>query len=693
MYRWKSSAAKWSTGSRPGERTATCEHLWITRRGSIHGATCGITALHTIHKPYYYNYKEQEHLVVEEDTVKFRCERDTLADAVATAQRTVASRSGALPVLQDLRVTASDDGLELIGSDLEITNRVRVPAEVEESGVAVIPKMVGDIVRKLEPGPVTIVVEGDEAKITAGRFSTSLRLKPAEDYPRLAPPDGSGVRVDAAAFASALRQVVRAASKDDLRPILTGVLLTAHTGGLRLVATDSYRLAVRDLAGVSMLEEGQRVLVAAKGLAEVQRLAGDGEIEVVLRTNDVVFRTSRAEVTARLIEGDFPNYEQLIPSGYPNRLTVEREALLDALDRVQIVGQNRDNAAVRLAMSAEGLELSMSAQDVGNAQETLDAKFEGVELTCRVQPGVPARRCRSRRRGRGLARDDRPAEAGDTAGGRRRRLPVPADARTNVLRYAMQAVADSAPATSVTHLWLTDFRCIASVDIELAPTLTVLDGANGQGKTSLLEAIAWVARTRSFRGVADAMLVRSGTEQAVVRAEVAAGDRRQLFEAEIRATGRNRILCNRQTVTRARDLHGLLRVTVFSPDDLALVKGGPAERRVYLDELLGTISARYEAARTDFERVLKQRNALLRGGVRDEEARTTLDVFDEQLVRSATEVVRGRLRLADRLVPVLGRGYAELSGAAGDVRRDLRSGMGGRSRRCGQRRRRRARIA
>jgi len=318
--------------------------------------------------------------------VKFRCERDTLAEAVATAQRTVASRSGALPVLQDLRLTATENGLELIGSDLEITNRVQVPAEVEETGVAVMPKLLGEIVRRLEPGPVTVAVTGDEAVITAGRFSTSLRLKPAEDYPRLASNDGSGVRLDAAMFASALRQVVRAASKDDLRPILTGVLLTAHAGGLRLVATDSYRLAVRDLKGVSVLGEGQRVLVAAKGLAEVQRLAGDGEIEVVLRDRDVVFRTSRAEVTARLIEGDFPNYEQLIPSGYPNRLTVSREALLDALDRVQIVGQSRDNAAVRMSMSAEGLELTMSAQDVGNAQEALDAKFEGTELTVAFNP-------------------------------------------------------------------------------------------------------------------------------------------------------------------------------------------------------------------------------------------------------------------------------------------------------------------
>src|SRR6266480_6088055 len=169
---------------------------------------------------------------------------DWSSDVCSSDLRTVASRSGALPVLQDLRVTATEDGLELIGSDLEITNRVRVPAEVEEAGVAVVPKLLGEIVRRLEPGSVTVTVTGDEAVVTAGRFSTSLRLKPAEDYPRLASNDGQGVRLDASAFALALRQVVRAASKDDLRPILTGVLLTAHSGGLRLVATDSYRLAV-----------------------------------------------------------------------------------------------------------------------------------------------------------------------------------------------------------------------------------------------------------------------------------------------------------------------------------------------------------------------------------------------------------------------------------------------------------------
>ncbi len=198
--------------------------------------------------------------------------------------------------------------------------------------------------------------------------------------------------------------------------------------------------------------------------------------------------------------------------------------------------------------------------------------------------------------------------------------------------------------------------------------MTLIVGANGQGKTSLLEAVAWAATGASFRGVPDAALVRSGCDAAIVRAEVVEGERTQLLEAELRAAGRNRVRLNRHPLARARDRRELVRVTVFAPDDLQLVKGGPAERRRYLDELLASVAPRYEAVLGDYDRVLRQRNALLKqrfGSDPDDE--TTLHVFDAQLARSGAELARGRLRMLGTLVPLVGAAYAELAGAPGAV--------------------------
>jgi DNA replication and repair protein RecF len=222
----------------------------------------------------------------------------------------------------------------------------------------------------------------------------------------------------------------------------------------------------------------------------------------------------------------------------------------------------------------------------------------------------------------------------------------------------------------VARLALTDFRCYSTVDLSLPTGVTVVSGANGEGKTSLLEALSWAATTHSFRGVPDAALVRSGAEAAFVRMTVREPDREQLMEAEIRAVGRNRVRLNRHPLGRARDLLGLVRVTVFAPDDLQLVKGGPAERRAYLDDLLVAVAPRYDAVRTEFDRVLKQRNALLREGLRGPDAESTLVVFDEQLVRAGSELVRGRLRLTTRLLPAVREAYRGLAGAADEVDAD-----------------------
>lgn len=223
-------------------------------------------------------------------------------------------------------------------------------------------------------------------------------------------------------------------------------------------------------------------------------------------------------------------------------------------------------------------------------------------------------------------------------------------------------------AARVERLVLADFRCFETVDLELPAGLTVFTGANGEGKTSLLEAVGWASSARSFRGVADRALVRAGCEAAVLRVEVAAGERHQTLEAEIHATGRNRVLVNRNALARARDLTGLFRTTVFAPDDLQLVKGGPAMRRDYLDELLVSLAARYDAARADYERVLRQRSSLLRSGVRSSEDTMTLDVFDEQLVQAGAELVRGRLKLLRQIGGPVEIAYARLSGIEETVR-------------------------
>ena len=221
------------------------------------------------------------------------------------------------------------------------------------------------------------------------------------------------------------------------------------------------------------------------------------------------------------------------------------------------------------------------------------------------------------------------------------------------------------------HLWLTDFRGHQSSEVEVGPGITVFAGGNAQGKTTVLEAVGWLARMSSFRGVPDSALVRVGCEKAVVRAEIMPANRGpdvrpDLIEAEIAAAGRNRVLLNRKPLPRARDLLGSLRVTVFAPDDLRLVKAGPAERRAELDDLLVALSPRYDAVQSDYERVLKHRNAWLRTWSRADDP-ATLDVWDEQLVRAGAELVRGRLKLLDRLAAPLGKAYGDVAGAAADV--------------------------
>jgi DNA replication and repair protein RecF len=232
----------------------------------------------------------------------------------------------------------------------------------------------------------------------------------------------------------------------------------------------------------------------------------------------------------------------------------------------------------------------------------------------------------------------------------------------------------------VTHLSLVDFRSYEAVELALDGGVTALIGPNGQGKTNLVEAIGYVASHSSHRVSTDAPLIRSGASRAVVRCAIARDDRTALIELEIVPAGSNRARINRSPVTRPREALGVLRTVLFAPEDLAVVKGDPDGRRRFLDELLIARSPRFAGVRADYDRVLRQRNALLktagatiragRGDVR------TLDVWDAHLATAGAELLAGRLRLVRELSPLVAKAYAAVSQGQGDAATDYRSSLG-----------------
>jgi DNA replication and repair protein RecF len=226
----------------------------------------------------------------------------------------------------------------------------------------------------------------------------------------------------------------------------------------------------------------------------------------------------------------------------------------------------------------------------------------------------------------------------------------------------------------VAHLTLVDFRSYATAEVALEPGATAFIGRNGQGKTNLVEAIDYLSRLGSHRVASDAPLVRAGAERALVRASVVRDGRQAMLEIEINPGKANRARVNRADLPRARELVGLVRTVIFAPDDLALVKGDPAGRRSFLDDLLVMRAPRLAGVRADYERILKQRNSLLktagaarRGSTSQESALSTLGVWDSHLARTGAELLAERLRLVADLRPYVGHAYATVArGASSD---------------------------
>jgi DNA polymerase-3 subunit beta len=327
--------------------------------------------------------------------VKFRVERDVLADAVAWAARSLPVRPSA-PVLAGLLIETTSDGLQLSTFDYETSARATVPADVSEEGKALVSgRLLADICRSLPAKPVEMTIEGAKVSLTCGSARFSLQTMPVEEYPSLPDmPQATGT-VPSDLFANAVSQAVTAAGRDDMLPVLTGVRLEIDGSHLSLLATDRFRLSLRELGwDPGATDVSAAALVPAKVLADTAKsLTSGAEVTIALATSGagegiIGFEGSAGggvrRTTTRLLDGEFPKVRTLFPTEQQTIARVDRATLVEAVKRVSLVAER--NTAVQLAFTSGQLTLDAGSGDEALATEQIDADVKGADITTGFNP-------------------------------------------------------------------------------------------------------------------------------------------------------------------------------------------------------------------------------------------------------------------------------------------------------------------
>ena len=324
--------------------------------------------------------------------MKLSTSTSELLSQLQTVSRVASTRS-AVQALSGVQIAAGGDGngsVELRATDMEVGLRVPLTAQVERSGTVVLPaRLLLDVVRTLRSGEVSLELRPTEqdVEIVGGTARFHIRTLRTEDFPPLPEPGGDQVvAMPAPAFVDTIARVSRSASRDETRPILTGILVSASADELRMVATDSYRLSVKETHLEAPLEGGFEANVPARALEELGRLVRDDveEIRIGVRANQVVFEVGGVALSSRLIDGQFPNYRQLLPEAYEHELTVSREELLEVVRRISLMAQK--NAPLRLSFSEGEVKVSAQTPDVGEASEPLPIPFAGEPFEIGFNP-------------------------------------------------------------------------------------------------------------------------------------------------------------------------------------------------------------------------------------------------------------------------------------------------------------------
>jgi DNA polymerase-3 subunit beta len=332
-------------------------------------------------------------LLFEVFIVKFSTACADLLGQLGVVSRVASTRS-AVQALSGVQLSAGTAGAELRATDMEVGLRVPLKAEVEREGTVVLPaRLMLEVARSLPGTSATFELRPAEqdVEVVSGAATFHIRTLRAEDFPPLPDPGGENiVDVPAAAFVETINRVARSASRDETRPILTGILVSASGDELRMVATDSYRLSVKETKLEAPLEGGFEANVPARALQELARLAqgagvgGTDSLTVSVRSNQIVFEVGGDVLSSRLIDGQFPNYRQLLPDAYEHELTLASGELTEVVRRISLMAQK--NAPLRLAFKEGELTVSAQTPDVGEASETMPVPFAGEAFEIGFNP-------------------------------------------------------------------------------------------------------------------------------------------------------------------------------------------------------------------------------------------------------------------------------------------------------------------
>jgi DNA polymerase III subunit beta len=321
--------------------------------------------------------------------MKITTRRDALFGQLQMVTRAASTRS-AVQALSGVQLLAGRDGIELRATDMEIGLRVPLEGEVVREGGVVLPgRLVVDVVRALPSDEVSLELRPSEqdVEIVGGSATFHIRTLRSEDFPPFPEPEGERVSVPGAAFVETVLKVARSASRDETRPVLTGILVSASESELRMVATDSYRLSVKETRLEAPLSGSFEANVPARALQELTRIVqheAAEQLDVSVRANQVVFEVGGVVLSSRLIDGQFPNYRQLLPDAYEQELRLSGGEVSDVVRRISLLAQK--NAPLRLAFTEGELTVSARTPDVGEAQETIPVPFQGEPLEIGFNP-------------------------------------------------------------------------------------------------------------------------------------------------------------------------------------------------------------------------------------------------------------------------------------------------------------------